>query len=178
VKLVTSNLNKLAEFSRFGLNIEMAAGLDLREVSGTSEQVAIYKAIEAGENLIVEDTILTIDGKEIVDIRQRLNELPQLEGKEAVWQTSIACMSNGEIKIAVGRTLGTIAPPEEHYQTGFGFDPYFYPSGSKSSLTHLDLMGEKDSVSARKQAITRFLSEEDCKTIPLCDIPPWTGEYQ
>jgi inosine/xanthosine triphosphate pyrophosphatase family protein len=178
MKLVTSNPNKLAEFSRFGLDIEMAAGLDLKEVSGTSEQVAIYKAIEAGENLIVEDTILTIDGEEIVDIRQRLNELPQWEGKEAIWQTSIACMSNGEIKIAVGRTLGTIAPPEESHQTGFGFDPYFYPLGSQSSLSHLELIGEKDGVSARKQAITRFLSDEKCKTIPLCDIPQWTGDYQ
>lgn len=178
MKLVTSNPNKLAEFERFGLNLDMAPGLDLKEVAGTSEQVAIYKAIEAGENLIVEDTILTIGGEEIVDIRQRLDELEQWKGKEAVWQVSIACVAGCEVKLSVGRTVGVIDAPEAQYQTGFGFDPYFYPLGGSQSLAHLDAIGGKDDVSARKQAITQFLNNEQCKIVPLTDVPAWTGDYQ
>ena len=40
MKLVTSNKFKLAEFKRFGLDIEIANGLDLEEVLGTPEEVA------------------------------------------------------------------------------------------------------------------------------------------
>ena len=47
-KLVTSNENKYQEFIRLGLPLSSRICLDLPEVMGTSREVAIYKAIEAG----------------------------------------------------------------------------------------------------------------------------------
>lgn len=178
MKLVTSNLNKLAEFKRFGLDLEIATGLDLREVKGDSEQVAIYKAIEAGENLLVEDTILTIDGEEIVDIRTRLDELPRWENKEAVWQVSIACLQGGVVSLSVGKLVGQIKAPMKDYAQGFGFDPYFYPDGGIDSLAKLEANNQKDNCSSRREAIMNFLQGENIKKFRLEDMPTWTGEYQ
>ena len=59
--LVSSNENKLKEFSRFGLDLDIEKGRDLKEVMADPLGVIVYKALEAGPDRVVEDTTLIID---------------------------------------------------------------------------------------------------------------------
>ena len=178
MKLVTSNQSKLSEFRRFGLELEMEEGLDLREVDGTSEEVVTYKAIEAGEHLIVEDTILIIDGEEVVDIKKRLDELDNWAGKPAEWRVSIGCLIGDQVVTSSASVIGQIKPPAPGFEDGFGFDPYFIPDGYEVSLEQLNRTGNKDTVSARRVAISQFLDKRNCKFLKLENIQPWEGGYQ
>ena len=180
MKLVSSNKFKLAEFRRFGLDIDIQEGLDLKEVLGTSKEVVIYKAIEAGTNLIVEDTILTIDGEEIVDIREKISSINQYKGKQALWTVSLACVVNGKVYVTQASIEGEIKESQTDITKAFGFDPFFYPKTDMNlSLHSLELIGLKDSFSARKKAIEQFISKnENFEIIKLNDIQPWTGKYQ
>ncbi len=83
IKLVTSNQQKLKEFQRYLPSLTVDKGLDLPEVNGTKEEVAIYKALHAGTDHMVEDTILIVDGQEIVDIRFKMDELSS--SQNAIW---------------------------------------------------------------------------------------------
>lgn len=67
--LVSSNKNKIEEFKLYISNLKIQEGKDLKEVDGTIDEVIIYKAKAAGKGFIVEDTIVSVDNKEIVDIR-------------------------------------------------------------------------------------------------------------
>ncbi len=181
MKLVTSNKFKLKEFQRFGLNIQMEEGLDLREVLGTSKEVVIYKAIEAGANLLVEDTILTVNGIEIVDIREKISDIDTFICQEALWTVSLSCVINNEVLIASATIKGTIKHPNTDPSKAFGFDPYFYPNDNKENLSlhALELQGKKDNYSARKNAIFNFINKKgNFETIALNKIKKWTGKYQ
>jgi inosine/xanthosine triphosphate pyrophosphatase family protein len=183
MKLVTSNKFKLKEFKRFGLNLDIASGLDLDEVDGTPEEVIIYKAIEAGNGLMVEDTILIVDNVEIVDIRDRIQELDTLIGKKATWKVSIACVIDDEIHIASSEVDGTIGKPNHDLSKSFGFDPFFYITNDtlprSVSLSTLEELEMKDQYSARKQCVDNFINKKnDFKIINLNDVPKWEGKYQ
>lgn len=181
IKLVTSNEFKLKEFRRFGLDLRIEKGLDLKEVDGTSEEVVIYKALEAGEGKLVEDTILMIDGKEVVDIRNKIDEMAEFEESDAQWIVSLALLQDGKVHIASASVKGVIRASLINPVDSFGFDAYFQPNDSKDNLSlyQLELAGEKDSYSARKKAIESFINQSDSfKTIDKNDVPLWTGAYQ
>jgi inosine/xanthosine triphosphate pyrophosphatase family protein len=179
MKLVSSNKFKLKEFKRFGLDIDIQEGLDLKEVAGNSKEVVIYKSIEAGENLIVEDTILTINGKEIVDIREKINSLNQFEGQDALWTVSIACVLDKNILFSSATIKGIIKEPKTDITKAFGFDPFFYPDNSNLSLHSLEMQNLKDNFSARKLAIEYFINRSgNFEIISLNSIKPWNGKYQ
>jgi len=183
MKLVTSNRKKLREFQRFGLEIDIQEGLDLKEVNGTPEEVVIYKAIEAGEGLMVEDTILIIDGIEIVDIRDRINELPLFLNKKATWKVSIACLIGDEVLYSTSEIKGVIGNPTHDLTNSFGFDPFLYvfcpPFKKYLSLSALEDLNLKDEYSARKNCINDFIEKKNSfKSISLAAIPKWTGSYQ
>jgi inosine/xanthosine triphosphate pyrophosphatase family protein len=181
IKLVTSNKFKLTEYNRFGLNLEIQEGLDLKEVDGTSEEVVIYKAIEAGENNLVEDTILMINGAEVVDIRNKIDDLADIKDSYVVWIVSLAVLQNGKVYIATAMVKGTLKQPAIAPVNSFGFDPYFYPANTEDglSLHQLELIGKKDSYSARKRAINYFLNKGDgFYSLDQKDIKEWTGDYQ
>jgi inosine/xanthosine triphosphate pyrophosphatase family protein len=180
-KLVTSNEFKLREFKRFGLDLSIEKGLDLKEVDGTSEEVVIYKALEAGEGKLVEDTILMIDGKEVVDIRNKIDEMSEFEESDAQWIVSLALLQDGKVHIASASVKGVIRASLINPEDSFGFDAYFQPNDCKDNLSlyQLELAGEKDNYSARKKAINGFLNQSDLfKVIEEKDISKWTGSYQ
>lgn len=181
MKIVTSNANKIAEFNRFGLDVEAVKGLDLKEVVADSETVAIYKAIEAGNGLIVEDTILEIEGKEVVDIRYRMDNLEGCIAKQARWIVTLAMKDGDVIRLARGVIEGTIGESNDHGKPGvFGFDAVFYPKNAKGlSLFQLESLGTKDDFSARKMAVKSFLSKDKLYSeVDGSSIDPWKGEYQ
>lgn len=181
MKLVSSNLKKLAEFRRFGLDIEIEPGRDLREVrSDDPVLVAIHKAIEAGEGYIVEDTTLMVEGAGSgVEIRWQLDGLNDLAGSRCDWRVIMAAVVGNEVRVAEGSVLGTIRALEEAPDDAFAFDPWVCPllAGGRS-LYDLEQDGLKDRYSARRMAVAAWLRGEYSRCVPLSHIQPWDGEYQ
>jgi len=180
LKLVTSNESKIKEFKRFGLDVDICKGADLPEVLGTPLQVITYKALAAGKDNMVEDTILTIDGVEVVDIKARIDELKDMSGIPAVWTTSVAVSTGENLLTAHASITGKINKPAISPDGSFGFDAYFYPDEANDlSLHQLELKGTKDEYSARKRCIEVFmLGTEGYQETPIASIPEWDGEYQ
>ena len=172
--LKSSNKNKINEFKRIlGDSLTIESGIDLPEVDSNPLNVIIYKAIEAGENVIVEDTTLIIDGKEIVDIKWKINELSKINKKvPVVWRVLLGVFQEEKIYIFEGIVNGIIItdPTVE----GYGFDTYFLPDGSDITLAQLDKDGEKDNFSARKIALINLLKNRPIKVIDKKLIEQWT----
>lgn len=174
--LITSNEKKLREFRRFGLEIEARAGQDIKEVEGTPLEVVVYKALEAGEGAVVEDTVLEIEGEVVVDIKFRLHELGQ--APEARWIVTLGHNAGETIDIFEGVIEGRLVKPKNQQQNPFGFDPYFVPAGEERTLAELEEIGIKDDFSARKDAVTRLAKGQRTLRVAIGDIPEWVGKYQ
>jgi inosine/xanthosine triphosphate pyrophosphatase family protein len=184
--LVSSNDKKLAEFRRLGLDIQIKKGLDLKEVQGTPDQVILYKALDAGKDMVVEDTILVIDGEEVVDIRWKLDQIKT--AKDAQWVVSLGYNDGEYIHVYRGviegrllsrRMVGIlrflrILPNGDN----FGFDPFFVPDGTFRTLDSLNKIGMKDQYSARRLAVCSLLDSHPIFSQKIIDIPDWTGKYQ
>jgi inosine/xanthosine triphosphate pyrophosphatase family protein len=179
MKLVSSNKKKLEEFRRILPNIESVSGLDLIEVDGTPEEVVIYKSIDAGKGFVVEDTILIIDGVEIVDIKWKIEELRQLKPNTiiyAIWQVMLGYNNGKFIELYVGKVEGIINPNSS--DIGYGFDPFFIPIGSENSLAKLEDDGLKDKYSARTEALKKLHVSLPIKKIEIDKVPKWFGTFQ
>lgn len=172
--LVSSNENKIAEFRRFGLKFDVQKGADIKEVDGDMDEVIIHKSISAGVNKIVEDTILVIEGEEIVDIRYRINEFSK--NSYAEWVVSLGYNDGVSVRVYRGVIKGRIIKTKDI--SGFGFDSYFIPEGSDKTLSELDKIGEKDSFSARKIAVYNLLKDKYVLKININDIKNWNGKFQ
>lgn len=178
LKLATSNENKIREFQKIvGNIIEVVKDRDLPEVKGTIDEVIIHKALDAGKDFVVEDTVLIVNGKEIVDIRWKLNELK--EGDEARWITSIGYNDGENIKIFRGTIDGLIT--KRKGDEGFAFDPFFVPienNPNQFTLKELDVLGAKNNYSARNSALNDFTDNMFYDSINIENISEWKGEYQ
>lgn len=185
ITLSTSNKNKIEEFKKFGLSFDIVQGLDLKEVAGTTRDVILHKALDAGENILVEDTVLTINGEEIVDIRWRIEELAKLKNPDIKWTTSLAVLDGDHVYIYVGvidcalvPNADTITIPED----SFGFDGYLVPAPNgfeyPETFHELKLKGEKDRFSPRKFATENLLNKIPSEIVDVDTIQEWTGEYQ
>jgi len=102
ITLSTSNKQKIEEFKSFGLTFKIVEGKDLKEIADTSRNVIIHKALDSGEGVLVEDTVLLINGVEVVDIRWKIEELTKLKNPEISWVTSLAVLDNGKIYVYIG----------------------------------------------------------------------------
>ncbi|MFS1426490.1 non-canonical purine NTP pyrophosphatase [Vibrio splendidus] len=181
-KLVTSNENKITEFNRLAgdLSFSIEKGQDLKEVkSNDAIEVAIYKAIDAGVGCIVEDTILTIDGEEVTDIRYRLDELRMRQAEARLsWITTLAVCHEDRVEMHRGVINGRFSPLDIIPDDAFGFDPFFIPDGETKSLYVLEKEGIKDQFSARKLAIDSIRYGNSFHSILLSGVSKWEGEYQ
>jgi len=102
MKISTSNQNKINEIKRIFPNIEVVKGADLKEVLGTMDEVILYKSLDAGKDFVVEDTILTIDGQEVVDIRW--NQKDKLKNtKKVSWIVSLGYNDGEKIYQKIAR---------------------------------------------------------------------------
>ena len=177
--LKSSNENKIKEFKRIlGNTLSIKPGKDLPEIDSDSLNVVIHKAKDAGENIIVEDTTLTIDGQEIVDIKWKINELKKInKTPKAIWRVLLGVLQNNQIYVFEGIIKGKIVVPKNEIE-GFGFDPYFVPNGTDLSLAELDKKGQKENYSARKKALLNLISNKPLKVINSSNIKKWEGKYQ
>lgn len=180
LKLVTSNMNKIKEYRRFGLsNLTCELGKDLKEIDADDITVVLYKSKDAGEGNIVEDTSLHIEGENCgINIRWLLNDIYKFEGKKAIWKVLLGLNHDSCIYIFEGVILGTIINKENYNQDAFGFDDYFIPDGESITLYDLEQMDEKDLFSARKLAALNLLNNQYVRKVKISDLPEWTGNYQ
>lgn len=178
--LVTSNIDKLKEFKRFGLHdIMIEKGIDLDEVDSDSETVILYKSISAGPNRIVEDTSLHIDGENVgSNIRWLLDNLNQFEGKVAFWEVYLGFNDGDTVSIFKGSIKGSIVSVENKVENSFGFDQYFIPEGQTKTLYELEIAGKKDLYSARKIAVDNLISNKVISKNVIADVPKWRGSMQ
>lgn len=187
MKITTSNKNKIKEIKAFMPEIEIVSGEDIKEVQGTIEEVIVYKAISAGKDFIVEDTILKINGEEVVDIRWKVDELK--EGDIVEWITSLGYNDGEKIHVYEGKIEGYITTGKN--LEGFAFDPYFIPKElynlkedddnfllNNKTLTELTELGLKHLYSARINALTQLKEKNIKNTFNINEIPVWTGSYQ
>lgn len=179
MKLMSSNINKLNEYKRFGLSeLTLEKGKDLKEVEAEPLTVILYKSKEAGKDTLVEDTSLHIKGAEIgTNIRWMLDDISSYNGNSATWEVLIGENDGKHITIYQGLIKGMITNRFKK-PVGFGFDCFFIPEGETLTLYELEQKREKDDVSARKKAILSYLKKEYIHRIPIDDLPNWNGHYQ
>lgn len=190
IQLTTSNARKIQEFQRFGLNIDIAKGEDLPEVSSNINDVIIYKALHAGVGKLVEDTVLIVDDVEVVDIRWKIKDLAKNPNAKIFWITSLAVLDeNGYIYIYRGEMRCGLVPELMDSTTefnvpddAFGFDPYLVPMVDRvplnQSFYELDKKGKKDLFSPRRLAVEAVLTQDWIIRLRASSLPPWTGRYQ
>lgn len=177
--IASSNPTKIAEYTRLSRgNIPVISGEDLREIMGTPDEIALYKAIEAGEGIIVEDSILVVDSVPVIDIKWKLPDLMERakhETAELVWEVRLAYLKAGEVRVYKGSLLGHLRPWDV---AGPGYDPIFNVDGVGHSLARLENRGLKDHYSARARAFKCLLANEPHLVVSRSDLPDWSGAFQ
>ena len=169
--LNTSNKRKLEEFRKFGLNCD-SSSIDLEEPLSDPMTIIRYKATNAGENVIVEDSNFSIDGTDIgVDIKFRKNELMNHIGSKASFDVWLGFLQNGKVYIFRGKTDGKIVEPIKGV-SGWDFDLYFKPNGS--DYTFAQKKDDKDN--PRYKALQSLLSKKPFKVLEPLKF--WDGDFQ
>ena len=173
-KLNTSNHGKIEEFKRlfakYGYTLE-TTHFDLKEIDSDPLEVVAHKASQLGENVIVEDTSLDIEGASVgVNIRWLLDHLTDYSGRKAKWTTLLGFRQGQQIYIYRGSTEGTIISPRG--TEGFGFDRVFLPNGCTLTLAE----SKPDSVNARAKAVDSLLTGDVWTKHPMVEI--WQGPWQ
>jgi XTP/dITP diphosphohydrolase len=173
-KLNTSNPGKFEEFKRlfnkYDAILETSHN-DLKEIDADPIKVVAHKASQLGENIIVDDTSLDIEGASVgINIRWLLDHLPDYAGRKAVWTVLLAYHRGNQIYIYKGSISGTIVLPRG--TTGFGFDPVFLPNGSTATLAE----SKPDLFNARAKAVEALLVGNVWMKHPI--IENWNGPWQ
>lgn len=179
MKLSTSNPNKIKEFKEILWDkIEIVKWKDLKEVDWNSREVIIYKSLDAWEDFVVEDTIVEIEWKEVVDIKWKIEELENLKWKKISWITRLWYNFWEYIYIYTWRIDWTIS--EKRWNSWFAFDPFFVPNWEIRTLAELaDIsLEEKNKFSARKKVLIKLLENNYDEKILKNSIPKWTWKYQ
>jgi inosine/xanthosine triphosphate pyrophosphatase family protein len=181
--LVTSNKNKLKEFQRFGIpNLKMESVDDIPEVQANDITVATYKAKHIGINKIVEDTSLDISKANVgSNVKWMIDNIHLYSGANACMKVLLSVNDGEMISLYRGTIDGVITKKAVNIDSDypvFGFDANFIPLNSELTLYELELQNKKDLFSARKLAVENLIHNRPFYTIPLSEIPEWTGSYQ
>lgn len=179
----TSNKEKIEEVKNgFNKYIEFKKGKDFPEIIGSKEEVILYKTLLAKPNTIIEDTIITLENKEIINIKWEKDNLQTKEKKESEWIVSLGLKKGNNLYFVIEIIKGQYGKPEhlpkEDY---FSFDPYFFPNEAKNkSLHELKIKGKKDLYSARYRAFDRLLKGDYNIVIENYknNIEKFKGEFQ
>lgn len=172
--LNTSNSGKLQEFERlFGrYGIALAASKrDLPEIAADPVLVAVHKAAQVEEGVLIEDTSLEVEDAEVgIQVRALLDTLDDYAGNRAVWRTLLAYRQGDLVYVYEGRVDGTIVHPRG--EGGFGFDPVFLPDGAEFTLAE----SKPDSVNAWAKAVDALIQNNVYAKMP--PLAEWEGRWQ
>lgn len=185
MKYQSSNKNKIKEVKEFfGNSIEMIEGKDFPEILDNKENVIIYKTLLANSNIIIEDATISIEGREIVDIKWELENLAKTlkidQKLKTEWTVILGIKKEKEI-ILIKRTIkGFFINPEKLPETDyFLFDPYFIPKNSDNQTLHeLRLNKTKYKFNPRILAIKDLLFNKNQQIIKLKNIKLFDGKWQ
>ncbi|MCB9336246.1 MAG: hypothetical protein H6586_08860 [Flavobacteriales bacterium] len=175
--LNTSNQGKLKEFQSLFAKFQHQmtnTNDDLDEADADPITVIVQKASAVNHGhggVIVEDTSLDIDGEDVgVNIRWLLSNLSQFEGKKATWRVLLAFREKNLVFIAQGIVHGTIVNPKGN--NGFGFDPFFLPNGTNTTLAQ----NKPEEFNARAKAVENLMKHNFFAIKPAIDN--WDGPMQ
>lgn len=173
-KLNTANAGKREEyqalFAKHGLSLE-TTHVDLKEIDADPLTVAVHKASQLEENVLIEDTTLEIEGAHVgIHVRWLLDHLPTYAGRRANWTVFLAYKEGTHVHLYKGSISGTIVPPRG--TKGFGFDPVFLPDGTDKTLAE----SKPDNVNARAQAVSALIKGNVWQTRHV--ITGWSGSWQ
>jgi XTP/dITP diphosphohydrolase len=173
-KLNTSNLGKFEEFKRlfaqYDCDLE-ATHFDLKEIDADPLAVIAHKASQLEENILVEDTSLSIEGASVgIHVRWLLEHLAKYIDRPAHWKVLLAYRQGNKVFVYKGILSGTIVEPKGI--NGFGFDPVFLPTGATETLAQ----SKPDQFNARAKAVEALIKNKVWMTCPV--IKEWTGPWQ
>ncbi len=179
LKLKSSNPYKISEYQRLLKSeaIQIEAGDDLKEVLGTAMEVIIHKAIDSGEDVLVEDTTLIVNGVEEVEIKWKQDELK--DGDKVTWVISLGLVRNGKVEIY--RAEKDLIVDRSFGKDGVAFEPFLVPvedNPDRLSYTLLSKAIDKDIIDPRAMAVRKFLAGEVEAYFDKDSISPWDGDYQ
>lgn len=179
IVLTTSSEIKRREFARFGpKGLAIESGDDLPEIMSIPDDIIVHKAIAAGENKLVEDTILVVDGEPWVDIKFRKHELEKghvPDGTPLVWEVRLGFVQDGKVYSYLGQISGQSC---KFTIPGGGFDPYFFITEQAKSLAQLEVEGIKDAYSSRRIALEKLTLAQPYSVLERSSIQKWEGAWQ
>lgn len=173
-KLNTGNTGKLHEFgrlfSKYGC-ILSSTQIEVNEIDADPLSVIAHKASQIGEEVIVEDTSLDIEGAAVgIKIRWLLQHLSDFIGRKAVWTVLLAFRKGKKVYVFKGEVKGAIVASKG--DGGFGFDPYFQPLEASETLA----VSKPDAVNARAAAVEAFMKGSPHAVVDA--ITDWQGPWQ
>lgn len=172
--LNTSNKEKLREFQHYFAAYDIlieSTEIDLKEISADPLTVVVHKATQIGEEILVEDSSLDIEGAEVgINIRWMLDHLSNYINRKATWRVLLAYLKADLVYVWEGKVEGTIVLSRG--EGGFGFDPVFLPSGSEKTLAQ----DKPPVVNARTKAVEAFVKSPASFVVPA--ITEWDGPWQ
>lgn len=188
LKLYTGNPNKQNDFAKLGLDIPLADDIvDIDEVLSDDDLVVLaYKAKEVPPFHLVDDTVISINGEAITDIKFQLDDIKKnatFAIADMIFKVNLAYHDGRSIFVFSGEVHGLIVPSLASEEDVFGFDDVFVPDGQtgmKISYHHLkstDIDSWKK-FNARSVAINKLLANDAVKVIGLDELEEWKGEYQ
>ncbi len=173
--LRTSNKFKKLDYEKMNIpNLTIMEGEDNPEVSGTIEEVIIYKTLIGKPNELVEDTTIKLDEIEHIDIKHTLNKLPQK--KNLFLYISIGYNKDETIEVFQGITEGYLINTDNLGPTDkYDINDYFIPKGYDKPLSKIE---EFSTVSPRARAIKKLKDKKPDFIIDKSNIKEWKGEWQ
>lgn len=171
-KINSSNPLKVKEFNRlfadYGYTVSMTK-INLKEINADPIKVAVHKATQVAENILIDDTSLDVEGANIgVNLKSMINRLTDYVGRQATWRVTLAYRIADIVVLYQGVVKGKLVAP----QGGEGFEAVFLPDGATETLAQ----NKPDEFNARALAVKSLLSEE-----PLLiesAITEWDGPWQ
>lgn len=172
--LNTSNKNKEKElrclFSKHGISLNITS-IDLKEIEADPLTVAVHKASQLNDRVIIEDTSLEIDGIEIgVNLRKKFEYLTQhideYIGKKAVWTVILAYKEKNQVYLYKGAVAGkfVLANGENDFD--------FIPEGAETTYTE----DKPECFDSRALAVKAFIEQKPTMIRPA--IFKWYGHWQ
>lgn len=129
-------------YSKF--NIDVFADDTGLEVEILDNKPGVYSARYAGE-----------DGNSEANIKKLLEELEGEDNRKARFRTVISLIINNKEYFFEGIVNGSVSR-EKHGESGFGYDPIFFPQGYKKSFAEMT-SEEKNKISHRANAMAKFI---------------------
>lgn len=193
----TSNPGKMKEMRMAGIpNLSIEPGEDLPEIqSNDFILVAAYKAQSAGNRVIIEDSIISINDdngvyQPVVDVKFKMAHIKSnihlYAGKKALFISTVAVKIDDKIYVQTHSLECSIQKPHTNDPKAFGFDDILHieHDGSLCSLHFLKNvknMNPSPRLSSLKKLfnyLTVDKTPNDGLFIYDNPLPHWIGEYQ